>query len=323
MELPKKALTIQQIFQAVAIFGVVVVGAAIIVLPQVLNNNKNLSLLRTKASEAPVDMCSVDITIPTPTTIPPTLTFSPPTLTLSPPTLTPTIVSPTLTPTPTITPIICQNNTDIALIIDRSSSMNEPDGITGSTQTKLYRAKEAAKTLVNNIIAGGRTNIRISVTSFGAQGNDDTGTLLPRSDYNSTKHIDPTNVYSAVLTAIDSVNYKQWGTCGYCGLRIGDNTLLSPETTNAKYVIFISDGIIYKKWDGTDGGAYALAYAEADAGRTKGITYYTIGYGAGSNVDQTALRRIAGNIATNYSYRPNVADWSKTFLDILAKICNN
>lgn len=220
------------------------------------------------------------------------------------------------TPTPTSTPIVCVGDTDIAIVIDRSSTMNtvETDG-----RKKLEWAKEAAIGLVDNIIASGRTNIRISVSSFGAQGNSGTRTL--GSSYDSTLDIGLTNNYAAVKTAISNVVYRQSGTCIQCGLRIGNQTLLQTESQHAKFVILLSDGMANHIWDGTTSNAKSLAIAEANGGRANGITYYSIGFGSGSgNIDPNTLISIAGSQA-NYRYKPNVNDWSATFLEVLSTIC--
>ena len=134
---------------------------------------------RSKATSA--NTCEVSITIPYPST--------------------------TVTPTP----VVCIENVDVALVFDRSSTMtsNEADG-----RKKLEWAKDAAKAFVNQVKASGKTNIRISVSSFGAQGNDGTGTIKPNTNgtFDSKLHLGLSSNYASVLSAIDTVKYINEGT---------------------------------------------------------------------------------------------------------------
>lgn len=218
-------------------------------------------------------------------------------------------------PSPSPTPIACVDATDIALVIDRSSTMTdkEADG-----RTKLAWAKEAAVAFVDAVAASGKTNIRISVSSFGRQGN--TGTRVDTADYDSTLDINLTNNYTAVKSAINGIVYKHSGTCIQCGLRIGNDTLLNPSTTHPKFTILLSDGMANHVWDGTTANAKTLAIAEANTGRAAGIVYYAIGYGTGTQISPSTLISIAGTSA-NYVYKPNVTDWSGAFVSLLSNIC--
>lgn len=231
--------------------------------------------------------CALEILIPTPST------------------------PPTSTPIPTTPPPICLDNADIALVLDRSSTMtdNEADG-----RQKLAWAKDAAKAFVQTIQASGRTNVRISVTSFGAQGNDNTGTLA--KEYNSTLHSELSSKYEEVIKAIDGIKYVRSGTCIQCGIRIGNSSLAS--SPNAKYMILLSDGMANKIWNGSSSNAKPAAIAEAKA---PSVTYFAIGYGKSGAIDETTLKSIAGN-SSNYIYKPNASDWAQGFIEILSKICD-
>lgn len=225
--------------------------------------------------------------------------------------------SPSPVPTIAPTPVACVNNTDIALVIDRSSSMYEEKEFDG--RTKLAWEIEAANKFIDQITASGKKNIRVSVTSFGRQGNDGKGTLPVIN--NSTLHIALSNDYAAVKAAINQIVPKEWGTCIQCGIRIGNGTLLANVTSNAKFVILMSDGQAGEIWDGTEGSdPDQAAIDEAKIGRVSGIKYYTIGYGVGSQISPDVLTAIAGG-ASNYKYRPDVTTWTNAFLDVLNTIC--
>ncbi len=219
------------------------------------------------------------------------------------------------TPTPSATPIACNKKLDIALVIDRSSTMRtvEADG-----RTKLVWAKEAASNFVQALIDSGTTSVRVSVSSFGAQGNDGTGTLA--SSYNSTLVSPLTNNFQSVLAAINNIQYVNSGTCIECGIRIGNSQLSS--TTNRKIEILLSDGKANHIWNGGTSNAKAAAITVANAGRASGIEYRALGYGvaASGDIDEATLISVAGSTA-NYQYKPNVSDWTSGFLTILRDIC--
>lgn len=203
-------------------------------------------------------------------------------------------------------------DTNIVLVLDRSSSMNskESDG-----RTKLAWAKESAKTLVDRIAAMPNVSAKISIVSFGSQGNDGKGSLA--ATYNSTLHIALSSNFSAVKTAIDGVNFVKSGTCIECGIRIGNNQLTVSALN--RVVILLSDGKANHVWSGASGNSSG-AIAEANKGRGLGLVYYVLGYGTGSGIDETTLKAIAGK-TTNYQYKPNALDWPNAFLQIVDLLC--
>ncbi len=223
-------------------------------------------------------------------------------------------------PTPTATPIIisCDKNLDIALVIDRSSSMNETD----NGKIKLEWAKEAAKGFVNAIYNTGTGSVNVSVASFGAQGNDGTGTIADTT-FNSTLNLALTNTsagYAVIMDALNGVNYNKWGTCIECGLRLGNSQLTNAN--NRKVGVLISDGMANRTWNGGTVNGRQAAIAMANTGRASGIEYRTIGYGSktAGQIDESTLINVAGSVL-NYQYRPNVTDWSSSFLTVLKDLC--
>jgi hypothetical protein len=231
-----------------------------------------------------------------------------------------------LTRTPPTLPPTC-GNLDIALVIDRSSTMTqlEPDG-----RKKLDWARDAAKTFVSAIKNSGNTHVRVMVDSFGAQGNDGTGILA--STYNSSLDIPLTNVstgYSSIISALDRVIYSKPGTCVQCGIRIANRSLLL-NTANRRVEVLFSDGMANHTWEGLDTrevpagspNPKQLAITAANNGRGVGHQFRVIGYGPreAGKLDEATLISIAGS-AANYHWQPNAASWSAEFLTILNELC--
>ena len=192
-------------------------------------------------------------------------------------------------------------------------------------RTKLAWAKEAAvifmtalKTHPNNF-----NNVRVSVDSFGAQGNANDpvlGNLTLGSAYNSTLNRSLTNDYSGVITAINNINYIQSGTCIQCGLHIANKQLTS---TYRKAVILLSDGLANRSWTGTTAlDDHQAAIDVANAGRQKGIEYWTIGYGLSGQINKSTLINIAGS-ENRFQDKPDASQWSQAFLKVLSNLCGS
>lgn len=223
------------------------------------------------------------------------------------------------TPTPIIS---CNKKLDISIVIDRSGSMTS---LESDKRTKLEWAKDAAKTLAQAIQkAKQNASVRVSVVSFGAQGNDGKGTLA--SNRNSTLHTPLTNNHGQVVSSISTLRYVESGTCVECGLRIGNDQLTDKNTRRVQ--ILLSDGMANRNWNGTGylsstNNPIVNAKNEANKGRANGIEYRTIGFGRKDikgQIDEATLVAIAGSNA-NYQYKPNAGEWSSAFMEILAELC--
>ncbi len=217
--------------------------------------------------------------------------------------------SPSVSPSPTGNTTCINKDVDIAIVLDRSGSMNskESDG-----RTKLAWAIDGAKTLINTLGA----NTKVSVASFGAQGNDGTGTLS--SAYNTTLDLALNPNLTTVLSAINNIKFNKGGTCIECGIRIGRLSLAS--STVKKYLVLLSDGGANHTWDGTSASTQATLNAKTEGllGRTSGITFFVLGYG--SNVNTTVLKDIAGD-SSRYYFSPTTANWNNIFSQIGERIC--
>lgn len=307
--LPKR-----QLLFGVIVLGLVAAVAGVVYMGQVSRDNE----LRGTKSRASVNqlivagnVCRAVITIPTNTPTP-TLT----------PTITPT---PTSTPTPTPTVFVCDKKLDVAIVLDRSSTMTD---IEADGRAKLAWAKEAIIDLLSALKASGQAsaNVRVSIDSFGAQGNDGTG-QLKKPDYNSTLDQPLTGDFDAAITSAQGIIYKKPGTCIECGLRIGNDQLTT--TANKRAVVLLSDGMANHTWDGTASSSQGIAQAiaRANSGRTAGLEYRVIGYGrkvvptgAEQEIDEDTLIKIAGN-AANYVYKPDPAEWANSFATIVGDLC--
>ncbi len=324
--------TVRAVLAGVLLIAVVGSIGTVVYLGQ-LNKSETLKSTRSKASTNTLtslaSACALDITIPTPTTIPTTVPPTPttvvPSVTSIPPTITNT---PTGVPTAVPTPISCNKNLDIAIVIDRSSSMTAYQTVNGVRLTKLEWVKRAASNLVSTLKNINANSVGVAVASFGSQGNFSqigTGSGINDSSYDSKLNIPLTvNNLAPVLTGIPLVKYVKKGTCVQCGIRIGNKELV--DTTAKRVVILLSDGKANTSWDGrgwlssTNNGVYN-AIQEATAGRANGIEYRVIGYGAQPNdIDETTLITIAGGIQ-NYQYKDDVAGWANSFMNILNDVC--
>lgn len=278
-----------------AIFG----GTMYFVQQQGVNTERRTRATSAVSCDYTIDIVAASLT-PTPTTAADPAT---PTATATP------------EATPTIPDVACEKRVSIGIVIDRSTSMYSKD-ISG--KTKLEQAREAAIAFVTAIKESGSKNVKVTVVSFGGQGNDGTGTMSRSSD--STLHISASSDYDAVLSAIGGVTIKGSGSCIQCGIRIANDQITSfPDT---KAVILLSDGQAGEIWDGSSSGATSATIREADNGRAKGITYYVMGFGDKSKgkINEQTLQSIAGN-SGQYVYKPDAQTWMKGFLDLLPNFC--
>ncbi len=261
---------------------------------------------------ASASLVAIATTTSTPTPTPTNVVTPTPTPTISP---TPTVtITPPPNPTPTPIPVLCSNAV-VGLTLDRSSSLQVigPDG-----RRLIEWEKDAAKAVVQSVINSGVTTIKFTVDSFGSQGNDGTGTRLP--EYNSSLEIGPTTNYSAVLTAINGVQFIQSGTCVECGLRIVREQI--QNNPSKKFIMLFTDGNSTRVWDGTTTNPKPAAVADANLGRTKGIEYWVIGYGTPGPDMQTMMNDIAKD-SSHYMAAPTQNDWANAFISVFNSACQS
>lgn len=271
--------------------------------------------------------------VPTPTSF--RVTQTPP------PSLTPTKAAPT--PTPVLScPVV---PVDIAIMLDRSSSMwnkTTRDPSSGVSKDNLQWAKDAALSFVNafkSTGAGQAGNIRVSIGSFAK-------TASSTSFY-------PVNTgYSEITSAISNISKGDTGSCLECGVysanvKLKDAGLNNNNSLTKKVVIFLSDGRANYLRSGsstshTTGGNKAIS--EANKGRNKSyvypIVYFVNGYGAKvSEADGGILEWVLkgpaqdtslGNLgiangtgSPYYKYEQDAFDWDTVFKSFQDTICTS
>ncbi len=121
--------------------------------------------------------------------------------------------------TPTPVPSCGNVATDIILIIDRSSSMNDDN--------KIEEAKAAAKSFVDVIANDTNTSNRIGLVSF---------------DHDATLNNTLTNNFASIKTKIDSISLGS-GTCTECGIvKANQEISANGRPDIKKVVIMLTDG---------------------------------------------------------------------------------
>lgn len=244
-----------------------------------------------------------------------------------PPTLTPTI-------TPTPVPVSCNRKLDFSISIDRSYSMNNnffkgKSRLEWAKKATVEFIKELKKTDTNKLY-------RISINSFGAQGNDNQGKLgvQPNSVFNSTLNFQLSDDFEAAIAAVNKIEYIKPGKCLSCGINIGNQQLSSSSAETTKVEIIVSNGMTNKTWMGTGNTASDSARREslrfAEQGRRFGIFYKIIGFGerTAKTINETLIKRIVCQdpsdqncIKSNYTYTPNPTLWGEAMIKLLPSIC--
>lgn len=216
---------------------------------------------------------------------------------------------------------------DYMLVIDRSGSM----------RPNITEARSAALAFVDTVEQQFPPNIlektRIGLVSLGR-------TLWPTTynmpfpegyQYSDPKanpailHQTMTSDYKLLRTKINEVKYTEGGTCIQCGLYLANQELKrnpNPfDPANRQVVILLSDGQTHNLYDGTNDAERAQkeTIQEASNGKSRGITYYSIGYGSAKTA---VLNGVASDPDSKYYlYRPVPADWKQTLQVIYDQIC--
>lgn len=239
----------------------------------------------------------VDTPTPTPTAIPPTPTPTPTdtpaatathTPTATPPptfTLTPSRTStPTSTPTPTPAPayfpialreqcVPDQHRVDVVLVIDASSSMNQP---TASGRPKIDAAVDAARAFLDHLQPD--RGDQAAIVAFNAD-----ATLLQ-----------PLTTDRAALLASPSRIRTAPQTCLVCGIEAADDELAGPRhrPDHAATMIVLTDGRSNPR-------PASEAVDRAAAAKARGVAIFTIGLG--DDLDAGALAAMASR--PEFAYR--------------------
>jgi Mg-chelatase subunit ChlD len=247
--------------------------------------------------------------------------------------VTPEPLTPTLSPPPS-NDVAC-DAADIVLIIDRSSSMNsEQEG-----KKRLDWAKEVATAFISSFesaLGASNSSVRMSVVSFGKSlWPPDYGMPFPPGvdvyagppTNPAILHVGLTSDLPTVRTTVNTVSYRESGTCVQCGMYIANEELRTANPSHdtvRKIAIVLSDGKTHNNWDSIDDDEEALAATrfEADRAQSLGYEYYVVGYGEGSEVNEAILKQIASDPdELYYQYSPQPTDWAATFESVYSNIC--
>lgn len=188
---------------------------------------------------------------------------------------------------------------DIVLVIDKSGSMNDR---LGSSGTKLSNAKIAAKNFVD--ILSQNTNNRVSLVTY-----ENTGSV------NSSL----TNNFSSVKTQIDGISANNY-TCTECGVKKANQEIATNGRANMKkVVILLTDGIAnYVEGNSREVSASTAeqkALAAVTAGNTaSGTVFYTIGLG--TDINTSFLTQIATSTSGKYYASPTTDQLNSIYQQI-------
>ena len=183
-----------------------------------------------------------------------------------------------------------ESKLDVILIIDRSGSMNEKEP--GDPYTKIYYAKEAAKTFVDCMNA---SRDRVGLVSF--------------SDW-ATLDCGLTNDFNLVKNKISGLVASGYTNMGEAVKKANDEFAAHNRTDAILAIVFLTDGLAnrpcphYPKHVYTT-CPYAKSYVlnETQKAKSNGIIIYTIGLGADTrSFDEELLKEMQTN---GYYYAPS------------------
>lgn len=213
-----------------------------------------------------------------------------------------------LTPTPTSPPVptppaACGNTpADIMLVIDRSSSMNNPTTTGGVT--KIQAAIAAAQTFVDLIAADTQVPNRVGLVTF-----------AKTSSLNNPLTTDFASVKSQ-LGQIKALGY----TCTQCAAQTTNQEIQTHGRTNVKKVaILLTDGLPNFLIGGTASVSAAVAQqatiTEIQNGfNASNTAYYTIGLG--KDVNAKFLTTIANMTNAQYYFSPSTDQLAQIYQDL-------
>lgn len=205
---------------------------------------------------------------------------------------------------------ICEKNSNVMLLLDRSGSMAS----SGSNPVQpLSDAKSAAQSFIDQL----KTNDKVGVISFASDSKEPTELNLS-SDLNLAKkavesvtiesgNIQYTNIYSALHVAWQElISVRTENTSKKVAILLTDGVANNPKNPNGKTE---EDDIKY---------AEDLALKEATNAKKEGIILYAIGLG--NKVNESFLRAVASE-EKNYFFSPASSDLESIYESISSDIC--
>ncbi len=190
-------------------------------------------------------------------------------------------------------PDIASNPTDIALILDRSGSMEQSlPALQNAANVFIDIIEESTDGVRDGQVGGGS---RIGVVSF-----SDTATQ-------AAQLITSVATLKAAVNALDA-----GGSTNHADAFTQALDLFDPQSTNAKVMVMVTDGFT------TAGGD---ANAVATAAKAAGVTIYIIGISGNGGIDETALRQWSSQPSAEFvSIAPSDAELEAIFGELAQTI---
>lgn len=190
-------------------------------------------------------------------------------------------------------PDIASNPTDIVLILDRSGSMEQSlPALQNAANVFIDIIDRSTDGVQDGQIGGGS---RIGVVSFSDTATQDTQLITSVANL------------KAAVNALDA-----GGSTNHADAFTQALALFDPQSTNAKVMVMVTDGVT------TAGGD---ANAVATAAKAAGVTIYIIGLNGNGGIDETALRQWSSQPSSDFvSIAPSDAELEAIFGDLAQTI---
>jgi len=190
---------------------------------------------------------------------------------------------------------------DVILIIDRSGSMGQSEP--GDQHNKIYYAKQAAKTFVDQMNA---SKDRVGLVSY--------------SD-GATLDIGLTNNFQQVKSKIDNLSPNGYTNMGDAVKKLNEEFFAHNRTGATLAMILLTDGVANRPCPHSpqhveETCPYAREYALNESGKAEdhSILIYTIGLGANArDFDEDLLKEMQTN---GYYYAPSAKDLMNIYMAI-------
>lgn len=195
----------------------------------------------------------------------------------------------------------CENPTDVALVIDKSTSMR-------SESIDPPEPFTTVKSVAKDFVASLSVDDRVSVVSFGT---------LPIKQNDLTSNLDLATESIDALTLSSTTEQTNIG--GGLELALNELTKDGARPESKKVIILLTDGVATEpKNPGQPTYPSIFAESVSQIALAKGITVYTIGLGSG--IDSALLKKIASK-DSHYFFAPNKSTLSGIYADIGEALC--
>ena len=188
-------------------------------------------------------------------------------------------------------------HTDVVLLLDASTQLCD--------YNRFEKIKSDSKAFCDTLVTDSNANIRCSIISFSSQ-------LGHRTLAKSTNNV------SEINTAIDNIQSGAGSYLAQAILRAND--IMSSNSTNQKYYIIVSDGVIFDAYDTNN----ALATAKASFSNLKilAIGYNTESYGQDylNSLVTPSTAEFNTNYQAKYTATNNIPDLEGAYNQICSQL---